>query len=195
MSRSCGGGTYTGPMRLEDLPPFVHYARGPGFRSAMDLEPAALAELLEREEVHLPGRFSDPSYLERRREVERRMSRQLVELGFDLHRDHPFYGLVGRSERAEKGQDPKVRVHRIELVNLPRGQASFTWGDSYFLGVEGRDVPSSLFGRVFPLEELVGVVQSHRGREGRPSWMEVEIQLWSEPVPGTVSVDRVARRR
>ena len=170
-------------MSMSDF--IVHYSRGEPFRSISSVSSekiqSVLSELGENNTWGL-SRFSDPDYLPRRMEVEKKIREELMVKGGKPVLAHPLHFFLGRNSRFEENK--KNVGYKINLKDIPPTSVSFTYGDSMFalnedyriqLGGEYLSEPCS---RVYLLEELGELFLAI---DHRPDRLHIECQLWIEP--------------
>jgi hypothetical protein len=169
-----------------NIPDFiVHYSRGEPFRSITEVShenlPGVLNQLNESNAWGL-SRFSDPEYLQRRVQVERKIRHGLIGKGGKPELDVPLYFFLGNNSRFE---EHKSNVgYRINLKDVAPEVLSFTYGDSMFSLCENYrqkladEYQSQLCSQVYRLDELTSLISSI---ENLPQRLHIECQLWLKP--------------
>jgi hypothetical protein len=172
-------------LKVERPDFLVHYAAGTPFLSLMDLSQPERRRVLAEQPIRGAGRYQDPEYVPTRERVEAALYRGFIRVGGRPERRTPHYALLGESALANPSHG-----HKLALAALAPRQVSFTWQDSFTLdpaycvatGLGGH----AASGRVFGLWEMDTVLQRFPG-VSRPSWMELEFQIWVDPDPASIS--------
>lgn len=144
------------------IPDFItHYNRGKPFRSISNVYdkglPTVLAQLNETNSWGL-NRFSDPEYLIKRIEVEKRLRSEFISKGGNPTLKYPIYFFLGRNSDFEKHEGNKP--YMIKLTDLPIDSVSFTYGDSllafdnYYRSQSGLKYQNPLCGQLFKIDEF-----------------------------------------
>jgi hypothetical protein len=172
---------------LLEIPDFiVHYSRSEPFRSMSSVlsnQWAAVIKDLSDTNVWGIKRFSDPDYLPRRLEVEKRIRSEFIEKGGKPMLQHPLYFFLGRHIGFEKHLQNNGYI--INLKNILSESISFTYGDSLlaynedYRSQSGEKYKNSLCCQVFKMEGLESLFSHIDFQKGEP--LSIEVQLWIMP--------------
>lgn len=171
----------------KNVPIFViHYSRSEPFRSMTsvpsDKWPQTVKELDETNAWGV-ARFSDPEYLVRRLEIERRVRNEFIQKGGKPGLENPIYFFLGRQDRFEKHE--RNMGYMIYLDDISADLISFTYGDSLLSFDEdyrtqsGEKYQNPLCGKVYRLDELEYLFSHVQFPENAP--LSIEAQLWIIP--------------
>jgi len=174
---------------IMNLPDFiVHYSRGEPFRSITEVSHENLSGVLNQlDESNSWGlsRFSDPEYLRRRIQVERKLRHGFISNGGKPELDFPIYFFLGNNSRFEEHKSNVA--YRINLIDVAPHALSFTYGDSMFSMCENYrqkladEYQSHLCSQVYRLDELKSLFSAIKDV---PQKLHIECQLWIKPTAG-----------
>lgn len=164
----------------------VHYNRAIPFRSitsvAEDQLQAVIKSLDENNSWGL-NRFSDPSYLKQRLEVENIMREKFIEIGGAPILLRPIYFFLGRNARFE--EHPSNIGYAIDLSHLQKKSVSFSYGDTMLSFQKenrksaGEKYNDPLCDQLFGLDELEKLFENNSFPTH--SSLAVEAHLWVPP--------------
>ncbi len=181
------------------IPTYItHYYVERPFLSLTELNARERARVISG--LHFPEedpRLRSAFYFEQRLRYESVMYEQFRAKGGQPARRRPHYAVLGESEIWAKITKQSLR---IPLSNIPSGQMSFTYTDSWPTYVdrdlEGKVIPRKRqYGMLFRLEELGALFREYGWPGDRwkteTEWehdLYVEAQIWSdEPLAGYVA--------
>lgn len=186
----------------EIVPDFAtHYyraSRAP-FLSLSDLPDeqvmAVMAELIRERREGVQQRPFGRAYIEMRRVAEDRLRRQFTALGGRPERRAPHYFVLGESPWF-RGLAVDMKEIRVPVSELPTGQTTVTWGDSFAAMEVTRDfglafVPKPHYGRLYRLKDIADLAARYGIPKPDPEGYDglaaadtpetfIEIQLWSD---------------
>ena len=173
------------------IPDFiVHYSRGEPFRTISEVSPENLPTVLNQlNESNAWGlnRFSDPQYLTKRFEVEKKLRLGFISKGGKPELNCPIYFFLGNNDRFEEHQSNIG--YRINLKDVPADAVSFTYGDSMFSMCPNYRAKlndkyqSELCSQIYRLEELEFLFAAIKEQTVK---FHIECQLWIKPMAATV---------
>lgn len=176
-----------------NIPNFiVHYNRGEPFRSISEVSseslPSVLNQLNESNSWGL-NRFSDPEYLPRRLQVEKKIRLEFINKGGKPELEYPIYFFLGNNAQFEK--HPSNVGYKINLSDIPHHAVSFTYGDSMFSMCAnyrqklGDEYQRHLCSKVYRVDELDSLFSAMGGVSEK---LHVECQLWVKPLQDFVNI-------
>jgi hypothetical protein len=168
----------------------THYYSGLPFRTLTELTAPERARVVEASNFPKDDRrLHSAFYFEQRLGYEDVMYAQFRAKGGQPARRHPHYAVLGESEI---WANITARSLRVPLSNIPAGQVSFTYTDSWPAYVD-RDLDGNLiprkpqYGMLYRLDELDELFSTHGWPGDRwkteSDWehdLYVEAQIWSD---------------
>jgi len=147
-----------------------------------DKLPGILKELNETTAWGI-ARFSDPEYLARRHEVEKRIRQEFIAKGGNPDLEHPIYFFLGGDAEFEKHE--RNRGYVIPMSEIAESDICFAYGDSMltfnpdYRAQFGEKYKSSLCAKIFLKNELESLF-SHP-EFSKDHYLRIEALLWRMP--------------